>query len=189
MGWFDKDKKEEKVPELPELPKLPELPDFEDDDTPLRQPINQLPSYPSNTLGDKFSQNTIKEAVTGKKEVMEDNADDQEEHFVMPQPPKKMQSHRIQTKPIAKQVPQEFEQAAQIVKQAEPIFIRIDKFEESLKTFEKAKGQVAEIEGMLKDIKTIKDEEEKELEYWEKQMKKIKEQIERVDQDIFSKVI
>ena len=41
---------------------------------------------------------------------------------------------------------------------------------------------------MLKDIGKTKEKEEKELEYWEKEMQSIKSQIERVDKDIFSKV-
>ena len=41
---------------------------------------------------------------------------------------------------------------------------------------------------MLRDIKTIKEEEEKELEGWEKEIQTIKEQIEKVDKDIFSKI-
>ena len=34
----------------------------------------------------------------------------------------------------------------------------------------------------------LKNEEEKELELWEKEMESVKAQIEKVDQDIFSKV-
>ena len=41
---------------------------------------------------------------------------------------------------------------------------------------------------MLKNIRKIKEEEEAELEMWEKEMQLIKNQIEKVDKDIFSKV-
>ncbi len=71
---------------------------------------------------------------------------------------------------------------------AEPIFIRIDTFEESLKIFESTKNRIFEIEKMLRDIKRLKEEEEKELEMWEQEIQNLKQQIEKVDQDIFSKV-
>src|SRR3989338_7379344 len=66
MGWFSKKEasipQKEVVPSLPKLPELPELPDLEDD---LEEPIHQLPAYPTTSFGQKFSQNTIKEAVAG----------------------------------------------------------------------------------------------------------------------------
>ena len=41
---------------------------------------------------------------------------------------------------------------------------------------------------MLRDIKRIREEEEKELEIWEKEVQLIKQEIEKIDQDIFSKI-
>jgi len=161
-----------------ELPKLPELPKIEGSNDSLK-PIHQLPSFPSNSLGEEFSQNTIKEAVAGGKEGEEDfYADDFEEEDQMMQ------------KPLTRtqEIPTGFEEAAKKVRKAEPVFIRLDKFEESLHLFEKTKKQITEIETMLSDIKKTKEHEEKELAYWEKEMQSMKSQIERVDKDIFSKV-
>ena len=47
---------------------------------------------------------------------------------------------------------------------------------------------MAEIERLLADIKRIKDEEEKELESWNREIQMIKTQIELADKEIFSKV-
>jgi hypothetical protein len=178
MGWFNKKgKKEEKsdIPPLPELPKLPELPGKRNS-----EPIHQLPSFPNNSLGEKFSQNTIKEVVTGEKEGEEVfEADDFGERQMMP---------RSLIKELPRQVPKEFEKAAKRVKEAEPIFIRIDKFEESLQIIDKTKKQISDIEKMFRDIREIKEDEEKELELWENEIRTAKEQIEKVDKDIFSKV-
>jgi hypothetical protein len=33
--------------------------------------LSQLPSFPSSSLGEQFSQDAIKEAITGRKEVNE----------------------------------------------------------------------------------------------------------------------
>ena len=183
MGLFKKKDVKGKGREVssqpPELPKLPELPKIGGDSL---SPINQLPSFPTNSLGEKFSQDTIKEAVAGGKEGEEGfDADDfAEEEMQMMQEPLK--------KPRTQEIPTGFEEAAKRVKKAEPVFIRLDKFEESLHLFEKAKKQISEIETMLADIKKIKEHEERELEYWEKEIQSIKSQIERVDKDIFSKV-
>ncbi len=84
---FKKKRKLEKVPRpgLPELPELPKLPDFPGEEN--YDQIHQLPIFPNNSLGDKFSQNNIKEAITGKKEVYRGYAND----FESPEEIKMMQ--------------------------------------------------------------------------------------------------
>ena len=89
---------------------------------------------------------------------------------------------------LKRPIPGGFNEVARRVKSVEPIFIRIDKFEESLRSFERAKEQVKDIEKMLGDVKKLKEEEEKELSMWEKEVQKTKQEIEKIDQDIFSKI-
>jgi len=236
MGLFGKkDKKEDmkisKVPELPELPKLPELPamhefSYEDEE----EHLPQLPRFPNNTLGNKFSQNTIKEAISGKKEEEEVfDAEDfhKEENRGMMQKPLQKPSAREdfsdyqlsqeRTPPIqrplqkpsireefgdeyqlsqemapskvkAKEIPQNYAIRSYMTKKAEPVFIRIDKFEESMKIFQEIKGQISEIEDLIKNTKEIKSKEEEELASWETEIQGIKNQIEKVNQDIFSRI-
>jgi hypothetical protein len=194
MGLFSK--KEQKysnenfrateIPQLPELPKFPELPDLNFSEN---ESLPKLPSFPSNSLGDKFSQNAIKEAVSGKKEVR-GNADefDLDEDDRMMQAPLREPLTLEERAPDRDEFPKGFERAARIVREAEPIFIRIDKFEESLNTFEKIKSKIHEIDKILNDTKRIKEEEDKALISWEKQLQTIKQQIDDIDRDIFSKV-
>jgi hypothetical protein len=213
MGWFDnKDNKKGKMepvasPELPELPELPSLPDMEENEE--RKEIHRLPSFPSNALGDKFSQNAIKEAVAGEEGDRVFDADE----FVpsrmvgdmqmMPQKPMKIKqkmpmSGNMQKgfetrqyhyeEPEMQEIPSQFSEAARKVKRAEPLFIRIDKFEESLELFEKIKNKISEIDKMLLEIKQIKEDEEKEIISWEREIQVIKKQIEKIDEDIFSKI-
>ncbi len=73
-------------------------------------------------------------------------------------------------------------------KRTEPVFVRLDKFESSLRTFEKAKKQLSEIEKMLADVEDMKKEEEHQLDSWKSEIMKIKEQIQKVDSDIFSDI-
>ena len=48
--------------------------------------------------------------------------------------------------------------------------------------------KITEIEKMFRDIKEIKEKEERELEFWKEEIRNIKEKIERVDKNIFSKL-
>lgn len=182
MGWFSKKeqpgKKEENPPTLPELPKLPEFPKLEEDKE--ENSLHQLPKFPTTSLGNKFSQNTIKEAVSGKKEEEVLDADD----FELPEDYEEIQKmHQPLKKPLTREIDSSGKN-----REGEPVFIRIDKFEESLHIFEKAKHQIREVEKLLRDIKKVRTKEEEELEFWEKEMQAIKNQIEKVDQDIFSKI-
>ena len=193
MGWFNK-KEEKEVPSLPELPRLPELPKLKEnylDDF----KIHQLPNFPTNSLGEKFSQNTIKEAVAGKEEGEEVfDADESEDIQIMQKPLKKIPvpefSYLEKTKgvPFEKRSNEISKDFATSTKKAEPVFIRIDKFEESLNIFNKTKEKISEIENMLRKIKHEKENEEKELKSWEEEIEIIKQQIERVDKNIFSKI-
>ena len=93
---------------------------------------------------------------------------------------------KMQITPKTKKTPREIEEVEEIVEKAEPIFIRLDKFEESVKIFEKVKEQITEMSSLLEDIRQIRDEEEQELGYWEQELKQIKDKIDKVDKDIFS---
>jgi len=177
MGLFSKKKKKKEdisMSKLPKLPELPDLPRIEEERLP------QLPSFPSNQVGERFSQNAIKEAVTGREEVTED-ADESVGTRMMQSPP-------IPYSRDIEETPSEFKEAAKLVKKAEPVFIRIDKFEKILEVFEKEKKKVMDIEKMLKDIKKLKEKEDEELSKWEMEIQTTKEQIERVDKELFSKI-
>ncbi len=191
MGLFRKKKKEVNkevtpVPSLPGLPKLPELPSLENENKEDKS-IHKLPSYPSGSLGTKFSQNTIKDAVSGRKENFpeDESADDffpDEEEQIMRGPLKKSVTEEIGWETPRLRKEREFETGQ------EPVFIRIDRFEEALKIFNETKKKLNEIERTLEDIKKIREKEEKELGSWENKVKSIKGQIEKVDKNVFSKI-
>ena len=141
MGWFNK--KEEKVndsAELPQLPSLPKLPKLDFKREPPIEPLHQLPSFPSNHFGQKFSQNAIKEAVTGRKESEEDfdadglelNHDDYEEPQMMHKPLKRPMTKELpfgeEDEKLSREVdeiPKDFVHASRMAKKNEPVFIRI----------------------------------------------------------------
>lgn len=191
MGLFNKRdetklKDFSKLPELPRLPELPELPEneFAEDEEEFSNNIPQLPRFPNDSLGQKFSQNTIKEAVTGKKEdkVFANEFEDEENQMMQ----KPSMNFRY---PVPKKITREFQQEEfSRRRESEPIFVRMDKFQEGLNSLEGAKKQIFEIEKLMKDIRAVKEAEEKELESWERQIQVAKSQIDKVDKNIFSRL-
>lgn len=190
MGIFNNKKKENKkideaykLPRLPEIPKLPEM----TEDNEFDRDIHPLPKFSTDSLGQKFSQNTIKEAITGKKEertfanefAHEDEMQMMQESQLAPPMPQKER--------LTMEVSPSYE-PRRVRETAEPIFIRIDKFEEGLHALENARKQISEVEKILREIRKTKEEEEKELNSWEKEIQTAKEQIEKIDREIFSKL-
>jgi pentatricopeptide repeat protein len=187
MSLFKKKKEVKKeTSSLPNLPKLPELPKFPGPDDKEKQ-IHKLPSFPSNSLGTRFSRNTIKEAVAGKEEdeLLADDFPDKDEMRMMQEPARKPLTEEIEggTPSKLKKLESEIEEGI-----TEPIFIRIDRFEEALKIFNEMKRKVSEIDRVLEDIRKVKEKEDNELKIWENEIRSMKEQIEKVNKDIFSKI-
>jgi len=167
-----KEKKEVKEVPIPRLPELPKLPEFDYQEDYNSSKLSSLPSLPNISFTDKFSQYSIKDAVTGKKEG-EEEADDlaiQNEMQMMQKPLKEKDFYLKEAKP------------------SEPLFIRIDKFEEGSHSFEEIKKQIFEVEKFFNDLKKVKEEEEIEIQSFENEIKQIKEKLENIDKNIFSKI-
>lgn len=218
MGWFNKKeadvKKISSMNNFPELPKLPELPPLKTQKS--SDSLPKLPSMPSSSFGEKFSQNTIKDAVSRKIDIQYPEEKEERRVFDADDFGKKkfqsMQKTSASSKKFVVPKTEEIEEPdldfesfeepdfggssfsgykeesyAPSHKQ-EPVFIRIDKFEEAMRVFEKTKKEIAEIEKILKDINNTREEEEKVIQSWQDDVLKIKDQIEKVDKDIFSKI-
>ncbi|RLG15025.1 hypothetical protein DRN69_03625 [Candidatus Pacearchaeota archaeon] len=192
MGLFKKkEKKIEEAKSLPDLPKLPELPEIEGKKS---KSIHQLPRFPNDSLGEKFSQNTIKEAVTGEKEddelggFADEIAEDEMQMMHKPQIRELPDQESYNQKKVIRTIPRADEEFKNKSQENEPVFIRIDRFEEALNSFEKAKKQILSIENLLRNIKKTREDEAKELESWEREIKNAKAQIENIDKSIFSKI-
>ena len=75
-----------------------------------------------------------------------------------------------------------------ITKQLEPVFVRIDKFQEAQKDFSKIQKDVQEIESTLRKVKDIKADEEAQLSAWTQDLEKIKSRLSEIDNNIFNKL-
>lgn len=201
MGWFSSDKKENGSKEMI-LPELPELPPIRESYE--QEEIHQLPALPSNQFGEKFSQNRIKEAITRDKE-------EEEEELEIPELPKIRPVLKTSERIIAPEKLPEFTKEYQPEKKyssekenncyiergksngarprkQDPVFVRIDKYQESLEVFEKTRIKILEVEELLKKNKLVKEEEEKQIEEWEKQIQEIKDHVQQIDKEMFSKI-
>jgi len=182
MSWLfgKKEKKEEKkqVSEMPELPELPELPPLPKElesksqftERPgLKNELPPLPAFPSSSTGKKISNEAVKQIIR--------------EPSIEPQIISKPRTREIEGAeiPARKQEPK-------VSIEAEPVFVRIDKYQKSLTKFQEIKKKILEIENLLRDIKEIKSREEAELHEWEAEIQTAKEKINDIDKTIFSKV-
>jgi len=185
MGLFGKKKVDKKeVPSLAELPKLPKLPELNSLKKPQEE-FHQLPNFPSSSFGKKFSQDSIKEAVKGEDNDFESfNPDEIIEGSL-----KKPQIRELEDEVEAEEMGEPRRIGRRnVAVETEPIFIRIDRFEDAMKIFNTTKRQLSDIEHILENVKRVKSEEEKEIQGWENNLKNMKSQIEKVDRDIFSKI-
>lgn len=182
MGLFSKKEKKEEfgIPELPELPDMPDH-DFSDMNEDFDEEVHELPSFPTTNMGEKFSRNSIKSAISGYDE------DDDERDYEMIPKPKRMPEITRRAVPSEK-MPQRFMEREVKTKETGPVFIRIDKFEEALKIFRETKEKIDDLEKLLEETRELKEKEEGELSTWETEIQGMKQQIEKVDQDIFSKI-
>ncbi|MEM4325903.1 MAG: hypothetical protein QXU40_01215 [Candidatus Pacearchaeota archaeon] len=176
MGLFGKSKKEgekKDIPSFPELPSLPELPELEE----------ETPKFPELSYGpsaSKFSKNIIKEAITGEEEgEIFSEKDDERVLSNLPQ------TQKLVTKDFGEE---DLEISRKGKTSIEPIFIRIDKFEEAIRIFDDVKKRLNEIEKEIEEIKKIREKEENEIESWIAEIKTMKENIEKIDKDIFSRL-
>ncbi len=171
---------EEKIPELPELHELPPLPKTLT--LPEKKP-EKIRSEKIKTELPSLPPFPVKEKITPKIEP------------TIKEPPVKVPAirtiERPRTREIAKEaVPAPVTPRVKEIKpsvRAEPVFVRIDKYQTALQNFQDVKKKVLEIENLLRDIKEIRSREENELRGWEQEISGAKEKLDKIDRTIFKK--
>lgn len=187
MGFFGKKEKksETEIPELPRLQRLPELPDtgFMEN-----RAIHQLPSFPSNSIGKKFSRDSIKDAVSGERGGEDFYADEFSDDDMrrMREPLRRPLTEEVGEEMMGERQPKRAMDMSR--RELEPMFVRIDRFEEGLKLLEAIKSQISDMETILAETKRLKEKEEAELRSWENELKRMKMELEKMGNDIFSKI-
>ncbi|MFH1327177.1 MAG: hypothetical protein ABIH59_03565 [archaeon] len=158
---------------------------FEADDFESPKKGIKMMQKPSKPIKKEFTFPKTEEIEESEEEF---DLEDFEEEPTFEEPEEFDPEFKKETEFQQEQDSKKFESEENIPFRREPVFIRIDKFEDALKTFEKTKKEVSEIEKALRDISTVREDENKELESWQNEVVKVKEQIEKVDKDIFSRI-
>ncbi len=78
--------------------------------------------------------------------------------------------------------------STKMTKKIEPVFVRLDRFQMTIQTFEEIKAKIEEIENVLRKTSEIKIKEEQELAEWEREIQVIKSRIELIDKNVFNKL-
>lgn len=175
--WFKKKDKQEAIPlgELPELPDLPDFPEIKSVEKPSnikeklpefgeREELPALPSFPNSSIAERISQEAIKSELSSS---------------IKPYTKEISPEHKEERRRVSEIYPKQ---------ESQPIFVRIDRFQNSLKNFNEVKKQLQEIESYLSDIREIRAKEDTELSEWEKELHEIKMKLESIDSVLFSKL-
>ena len=191
MGLFGKKEKEEEIPALPELPKANEdlvLPSKDDlPETPTGLPkieTTELPTLPTLPPKEQPSEKlTPTISAPPEPEMQKSKFEVKTQIPIKPlkQPdlPRTIElEHGMPPRSFGKQITQK----------AEPIYIRLDKFETTVAAFEEIKNKITEMEILLQKTKEIKEKEEQELTGWEREIQMIKARIDAIDRSIFNKL-
>lgn len=217
MALFKKKEREnlDEIPELPELPDFPDddfsskLPDIPSDE-PIKNENIKIRSYEDEDLPPlpdikpkSFAIEKIKKAVSEpdelfapidykEKEIMPEPVRQQvRQPFHMPpkqSPPKIIRKVPEKTYEMPKRTIEIPETYKNKVKETEPVFIRLDKFQLTSHTFEEIKRKVREIENLLEKTKELREREQRELDEWEKDIQAIKARLDSVDRNLFNKL-
>lgn len=179
--WFSKKEKNDSgVPELPDLPEFPEQNPALKTFAPVVAPgvsdkLPALPSLPNSETGNAYGREAIKaELNTGFK---------QDQNSFEP-----IKSYTKEISPEPKEVVQERRAAEIYPRQDKPVFIRLDRFQSSLRNFQEIRKQMQDIESYIGEIKTIKAKEDAELAEWTKELAEVKAKLESIDSTLFSKL-
>ena len=190
MGFFSKEK--EKVPELPVLPNPPVIPQVPKKET------KELPELPHTNFGENLNQKMVKSAINDSS--MDENIEQLPKNFklgekevdlipVVPQEPiisKEEITPMIHEKKTL-ELPADVE-VKHLTEKSEPIFVRIDKFQQADKDFTEIKRMVKDIGETQKKIKDIKIKEDAEISGWSHEIEKVKARLEEIDSDIFGRL-
>jgi hypothetical protein len=180
MGWFNK---KEKVPEIPPASRIPELPPLPET-TEKHQDLPELPSFNNVNAGEQFNNAIIKSAVQDSSEEKEVSVEELPQNFNFPVPDEDDSATQVKKTLELSSPPTD----KPISRQNEPIFVRIDKFQDAKKDFEEIKRKMKDIETILRKVKEVKTKEDAEITGWTDELEKVKARLSEIDENFFNKM-
>jgi|GEM_PF-2401630 chromosome segregation ATPase len=173
MQLFKKKKEDSgKLFELPELPGFPEMREIKEALKPKEEAIPPLPALPQYPVQ---AQQLQRPDIKKTEEIGSASAPLTRE--IMP----------VQMSRPSYPMQEENEEQAR-GKQREPIFVKIDKFNDALNNFEAIKQKISEIDSLLKKVKETRTKEQEEIDSWEREVEEIMSKVNNIDQKLFNKL-
>lgn len=157
MSLFSRKKKEEKILPLPEFPRLPNEPNLPFYDEQLLEKKEQMPRF--NTDFKKV----IPESFSFEEKLKP--SFEKEEIFEDFAP---------------RRTPLTIEK-----RDEKPLFVKIEKYKESIKTIEEIKSKLESAENILKNLTKIREDEQKEIEDWQNSLNEARQKLLKVDKNLF----
>ena len=164
-----------------DLPKPPIAPPRSD----FTKPELKIPKFPEPDFSESFSMykpiiprhdiEDIKEAVKPKIEFIKDDLEENPLSAVIKEKPI--------TQPRFEEKPQTYKSSLE----ENPLFVKIETYEDAIKDLELIKDNINKIEEVLNNLDTIKKQEDREIEQWRQRVAKIKEKILSIDKNLFEK--
>lgn len=201
MWPFKKEKGEKEDVELPELPELPPLPET------LESRNFSSPEFRKNRIKDELPPIPSFKTVSSEKplpiEFQESRIEPQKMMHKMDKPGLKKEiysreeepllgvTRKTRTRELGRGEEDGIEEPMELREEritTEPIFVRIDKYEEALTKFRDIKKRIVEIEEALREVREVRRKEEAELEKWEEEIQATKSKLNNIDKNIFGKL-
>lgn len=186
MPLFRRKKRESEEFELPEpplTPALPSNPEFKS----YTQHIPELPEPASTekSIKEEMDVPATQSMPTNLQEFSKISMDefDQQER-VVPQTPTRVMPNQPQI-PSAQEITQPSRKSFPVER---PIFVKINKFRESVESLNEIKKKLKEASTILQKLKEIRAKEDEELASWEKDLEEMKTKIDSIDKKLFSKI-
>lgn len=181
MFW-DRKKKETGLPDLPSLPNAPalprdrmRLPDLPEN-SPVPETVHQLPAFSEPLTRQGFAQAAIKDAITHSE------VEEAESEIVKKEP-----RYTILEMEESKRATSYKPAVRSRIKEAKPLFVRLDKFQSARSTLAEIRTLMTEADELLQHIRDIKTREEQELTAWEKEMQTVRARLTNVMDEIFER--
>jgi hypothetical protein len=185
MALFKNGKTKDKLPDLPPL-SLPSPLEAKEEPKKEEDKLPSLPAFPSSSTGEKMSRERVKNIIEQPEET-------EEERETREMPSFRRKAFAAEEIDETAEVIPNLEKGEEVMGGARitpkgQVFIQIDKYEDILRDLEDSLSKVDKIHETIKNVKQAKEEEENEILEWEKELLKVKEDLNRIDQTIFKEL-
>lgn len=190
MSLFGKKEESRLLPDLPDLPnhETMVMPDHDPDEESYLPGIT-TESYPA--LPQIMNEEGIKSGLDDTESFNTRNRNEfKKSNTFVPEPPEMMSPMKPQMlSPLQKSSfkgnQSRMVEQQQRMKQNQPIYIRLDKFQTTHGSLQDIKMKMEEIEKTIIKIKEVKEQEDKEIEEWERELQLVKARLESIDTNLF----